>query len=65
MQSAAEKVPLQSVTLDQSQLDHNMKDVFTQLLREPLWEMCTNLTFTYMIDREGHDDDNNEPKLFP
>lgn len=40
-----------------------------QLLREPLWEVCTNLTFTYMIDREGHDndmgDDNGEPKLFP
>lgn len=34
-----------------------------------MWEMCTNLAFTYMTDREGHilcrcDDNNGEPKLF-
>lgn len=33
-----------------------------------LWEMCTNPSFTYMTDREGHtprwcDDDNGEHKL--
>lgn len=41
-----------------------------QMLREPMWEMCTNLTFTCMIDREGPapcgcNDDNGEPKMFP
>lgn len=34
-----------------------------QLLREPLWKMCTNLIFTYMIDRSEWDGNNGEINL--
>lgn len=46
---------IKSKSLQTHQLfDHNVINVdVIQLLREPLWEMCTNPTFTHMIDTEG------------